>query len=139
LRKPIIIPNKPSEEYCSSIINAMETNIPFKFNGNYLQTDRSHITNLLNECCVETPVVTDSQGFHYERGFKLPPVCQALNMSNVMVQQAAVKGALQRDKELIYHAALLDPNTASSCSPAEIRKMIEKMFEANKEYLKYFE
>ena len=58
-----------------------------------------------------------------ESGFDLPPVCQGLCMSNVMMQQAAVKGALQRDKELIYHAALLDPNAASSCSPAEIRKI----------------
>ncbi len=139
LRKPVIIPEQPSEEYCSSILNAMETNEPFRFNGNYLQTDGSHITNLLKECCVETPVVADSSGFHPESGFELPLVCQALNMSNVMVQQAAVKGALQRDKELIYHAALLDPNAASSCSPAEIRRMVNKMFEANKKYLTYFE
>ena len=104
-----------------------------------MQKDGRHITNLLKECCVETPVIADSNGFHPESGFELPPVCQALNMSNIMVQQAAVKGALKRDKELIYHAALLDPNAASSCSQMEIRKMINKMFEANKEYLAYFE
>lgn len=139
LRKPVVIPDQPSEEYCSSIIHAMETNEPFRFNGNYLQTDESHITNLLKECCVETPVIADCNGFHPESGFELPPVCQALNMSNVMVQQAAVLGALQRDKKLIYHAVLLDPNTASSCSPAEIKRIVEKMFEANKEHLTYFE
>ncbi|MHA1112173.1 MAG: family 4 glycosyl hydrolase [Promethearchaeota archaeon] len=139
LRKPIIIPEQPSDEYCSSIINAMETNEPFRFNGNYMQTDGTNITNLLKECCVETPIIADSMGFHPESGFELPPVCQALNLSNVVVQNTAVMGALQRDKELIYHAALLDPNAASSCSPAEIRKMVDKLFEANKEYLTYFE
>ncbi|MBA7592869.1 Alpha-galactosidase [subsurface metagenome] len=56
-----------------------------------------------------------------------------------MVQKAAVEGALELDREKIYHAVLLDPNTASVCSPKEIREMVDDMFDAEKEWLPHFE
>jgi alpha-galactosidase len=87
---------------------------------------------------VEVPVFSDSHGLHPQGGIELPSVCQALNMSNIMVQKAAVEGALNLDKESIYHAVLLDPNTASVCSPQEVREMVEDMFEAEKEWPSHF-
>ena len=55
-----------------------------------------------------------------------------------MVQQAAVEGALELDREKIYHAILLDPNTASVCSPKEIREMVDELFAAEKKWLPQF-
>jgi len=137
-RKSIKLKTRPSDEYCSHIINAIETHKPYGFNGNVMNKDGGLITNLPKGCCVELPVFADGQGLHPQGGIELPTVCQALNISNVMVQKAAVEGALELDKEKIYHAVLLDPNTASVCSPAEVRDMVEEMFEAEKKWLPQF-
>lgn len=131
----LIMKKEISDEYCSNIINALETGTPFVFNGNVINKNQGLITNLPNGCCVEVPILADFQGLHPQGGIELPSICQGLCMSNIMVQQAAVKGALTLNKELIYHAALLDPNTASVCSPEEIRMMIDDLFEAEKKWI----
>nr|MDO8110080.1 hypothetical protein [Candidatus Sigynarchaeota archaeon] len=128
----------PSAEYASNIINAIESNVPFKFYGNILNKNHSFIKNLPADGCVEVPIFVDYHGLHPQGGIELPTVCAALNTSNIMVQKAAVEGALARDKEKVYHAVLLDPNTASVCSPEEIRSMVDEMFKANAKFLKYF-
>ncbi len=138
-RKKLIPKRIPSNEYVSHIINAMETDIPFRFNGNVMNKNGSLITNLPKDCCVEVPVFADYQGLHPQGGITLPTICQALCTSNVMVQKAAVEGQLMLDKEKIYHAVLLDPNTASVCSPKEVRGMVDEMFEAEKRWLPQFE
>jgi alpha-galactosidase len=134
----LIMKKEISDEYCSNIINALETGTLFTFNGNVMNKGQGLITNLPNGCCVEVPIVADSQGLHPQGGIELPPVCQALCMSNIMVQQAAVKGALTLNKELIYHAVLLDPNTASKCCPEEIRMMVDDLLEAEKKWIPKF-
>lgn len=129
---------KPSGEYASYIINAMETNNPFRFNGNVINKAGELITNLPEGCCVEVPVIADHHGLHPQGGIILPTICQALCMSNIMVQKAAVEGALELNREKIYHAVLLDPNTASVCSPIEIREMVDEMFVAEAKWLPQF-
>ncbi|TFG28209.1 MAG: alpha-glucosidase/alpha-galactosidase [Promethearchaeota archaeon] len=137
-RKDLKLKKRHSGEYASYIINAIETNIPFIFNGNVINKQGGLITNLPKECCVEVPVTADSQGLHPQGGIELPTVCQALCISNIMVQKAAVEGALALDREKIYHAVLLDPNTASVCSPMEVREMVDDMFEAEAKWLPHF-
>jgi len=130
--------DRPTTEYASHIINAMETNYPFRFNGNVLNKGGGLITNLPIGCCVEVPVFADSQGLHPQGGITLPTICQALCISNIMVQKAAVEGALELNREKIYHAVLLDPNTASVCSPIEVREMVDELFEAEAKWLPQF-
>jgi len=137
-RKKARLKKGASHEYAAHIINAMETNEAYGFNGNVINKEGALITNLPKGCCVEVPVFADSHGLHPQGGIELPTVCQALNMSNIMVQKAAIEGALNLDKESIYHAVLLDPNTASVCSPQEVREMVEEMFEAEKKWLPHF-
>ncbi|MBD3188355.1 alpha-glucosidase/alpha-galactosidase [Candidatus Bathyarchaeota archaeon] len=127
-----------SSEYCAHVINAIETNSPFRFNGNIMNHNASFITNLPRGCCVEVPIFVDTGGLHPEGGISLPIQCQALCMSNIMVQKATVEGFLERDKEKIYHAVMLDPNTASICSPGEIREMVSEMFESQERWLPGF-
>ena len=45
---------------------------------------------------------------------------------------------LERSKEAAVHALMLDPLTSAVCSTAEIRKMTEELFEAEREYLPDF-
>ncbi|MHA1945109.1 MAG: family 4 glycosyl hydrolase [Candidatus Hodarchaeales archaeon] len=127
----------PSWEYAPLIINAMESTTPVRVNGNVM--NKGYITNLPPNCCVEVPVFFDSLGAHPQGGIELPTVCQALCTSNIMVQKSAVEGALDLDREKIYHAILLDPNTASICSPSEIRTMTDELFEAEKKWLPQFD
>jgi alpha-galactosidase len=137
-RKKLKFKKRHSGEYASYIMNAIETNKPFMFNGNVINKEGGLITNLPKDCCVEVPVAADSQGLHPQGGIELPTVCQALCISNIMVQKAAVEGALTLDREKIYHAVLLDPNTASVCSPKEIRDMVNDMFDAEAKWLPQF-
>jgi alpha-galactosidase len=128
----------PTGEYGPFIINAMETGEPFGFNGNVINKEGGLITNLPKGCCVEVPIFADSHGLHPQGGIVLPTICQALCISNIMVQKAAVEGALERDREKIYHAILLDPNTASVCSTTQIYEMVEEMFDAEAKWIPKF-
>ncbi|MFX0101179.1 MAG: hypothetical protein ACFFCS_16510 [Candidatus Hodarchaeota archaeon] len=130
--------NRPSSEYGSHILNAIESNTYFRFNGNVENKNGALITNLPKGCCVEVPVFVDAWGLHPEGGIELPTACQALCLSNIMVQKAAVEGYIEKSKEKVYHSVLLDPNTASICSPEEIREMVDEMFEAQKKWLPKF-
>jgi alpha-galactosidase len=139
IKEPVLnLKKKPSTEFASHILNAMETDKPFGFNGNVINKEQSLITNLPEGCCVEVPVFADIQGLHPQGGIELPTICQALCISNVLVQKATVEGALELDREKIFHAVMLDPNTASVCSPQEIRDMVDEMFEKEAKWLPKF-
>jgi alpha-galactosidase len=137
-RNKLKLKNEASDEYASHIINAIETSKLFRFNGNVINKQGAFITNLPGNCCVEVPIFVDHHGIHPQGGIELPTVCQALCISNIMVQKAAVEGVLELDREKIYHAILLDPNTASICSPGEVRDMVDDLFEAEKQWLPKF-
>jgi len=137
-RKKIPYKSTSTDEYAAYIINAIETDKPFGFNGNVINKEGGLITNLPEGCCVEVPTFADSHGLHPQGGIKLPTICQALCMSNIMVQKAAVEGALELNREKIYHAILLDPNTASVCSPSEVREMVDEMFQAEAKWIPKF-
>ena len=51
-----------SVEYCSYILEALETGKPFRFNGNVMNDGL--IANLPRDCCVEVPVYADRLGVH---------------------------------------------------------------------------
>ena len=126
-----------SAEYCSHIIEALETGEVFRFNGN-VRND-GYITNLPNGCCVEVPIYADRTGLHPTVVGDLPPQCAALNMTNVLVQGLAVQAALAGDVELVMQAVALDPLTAAVLTLKEIRDMTAEMLEAEKKYLPQFE
>jgi alpha-galactosidase len=126
-----------SVEYCSYILEARETNAPFRLQGN-VRND-GYITNLPDGCCVEVPVFVDSHGLHPARIGDLPPQCAALNQSNVTVQSLAAQGSFQKDPELVMHAIAMDPLTSSVCTLDEIRRMTSEMLEAERQWLPQFE
>ena len=126
-----------SVEYCSYIIEAMATDVPFRLNGN-VRND-GYIDNLPYGCCVEVPVFVDGQGLHPVRVGDLPPQCAALNQSNVTVQGLAAEAAVSGDPELAMQALAMDPLTSAVCTLAEIRQMTTEMLEAESEWLPQFE
>ena len=122
-----------SHEFCTYILNACETNVPYAFNGNVPNTGL--ITNLPGNAVVEVPILVDAMGLHPCHVGDLPPALAALNRSNLNVQELAVQGFIQGDRELIHRAVKLDPLTASLLTLDEIDRMVDEMFAADAQYI----
>jgi alpha-galactosidase len=125
-----------SVEYCSYILEALETGKTFKFQGN-VRND-GFITNLPDGCCAEVPVFADKQGLHPVRVGNLPPQCAALNLMNVNVQGLAVEAAVTGDPELAMAACAIDPLTSACLTLRQIREMVAEMLEAEAQWLPQF-
>ncbi|MBN1126733.1 MAG: alpha-galactosidase [Sedimentisphaerales bacterium] len=125
-----------SVEYCSYILEAMETDKIFKLQGNV--RNEGYIVNLPEGCCVEVPVYVDRRGLHPVRVGALPTQLAALNQSNVTVQTLAAEAALTGDPEMAMQACAMDPLTSACCTLKEIRDMTAEMLEAEAEWLPQF-
>jgi len=126
-----------SKEYCTYILEALETDKIFKFSGNVMNS--GYIQNLPQDACVEVPVFADKMGLHPTVVGALPSHLAAMNQSNITVQSLAVEAALYCDPELAFWAIALDPLTAGVLSLKEIREMVSEMFEAEAKWLPQFE
>ncbi len=127
-----------SHEYGSRIIEAMETNIPFKFGGNVLNTG-GLISNLPEKACVEVPCLVDRNGILPCYIGELPEQLAALNRTNINTQLLTIEAAVTRKKEYIYQAALLDPHTAAELSIDDIVSMCDDLIEAHGSWLPKYE
>lgn len=120
-----------SHEYGSYIIHACETNEQTVIYGNV--PNRNLITNLTEGCCVEVPCLVDRNGIQPVRIGALPPQLAALCQSNIAVQDLTVEAALTAKREHIYHAVMMDPNTASILTLEQIWDMCDELIEAHQE------
>jgi len=125
--------HRRTNEYASYIMEAMETNKPFKIGGNVLNTGL--ITNLPKEACVEVPCLVDASGVTPTFVGDLPEQCAALNRTNINVQLLTIQAALTQKKEYIYHAAMLDPHTSSELSLDDIKSLCDDLIEAHGDWL----
>ncbi len=126
-----------SVEYCSYILEAITTGVPFKLMGN-VRND-GYISNLPDGCCVEVPTYADGTGLHPTHIGALPPQCAAACMTNVIVQSLCAEAALSGDPEHLVHALALDPLTGAVCTLKEVRDMATEMLEELRPYLPQFE
>ncbi len=144
------VDTKRTHEYCSFILNAMETNTPYLMNGNVQNTlGRSTqlnggqgsllISNLPPNCSVEVPILVDGSGLRPCAVGDLPEPCAAINRTNVNVQALALEGALTGDKEMIYRAVQMDPLTSALLPLNRIRQMVDELFAAEAAYLPQFQ
>jgi alpha-galactosidase len=125
-----------SHEYGPRIIEAIETDAPFHFQGNRI--NRGAIANLPADACVEGPMYADGGGLHPVIVGELPTVLAALNLTNINVQRLTVEAA-SGDPEAVVHACAMDPLTAAVLTLREIRQMASEMLEALREWLPQFE
>ena len=123
-----------SHEYASRIMEAVVTNTPYQIGGNVVNTGR-YITNLPDEACVEVPCLVNGTGIHPCYVGALPVQCAAMNMTNVNVQLLTIEAAHTHKREHVYQAAMLDPHTGSELDIDTIKKMVDELLEAHKEYL----
>jgi len=125
-----------SREYTVEIIDAVETNVPYRFNGNVMNTGL--ITNLPQGCCVEVPCLVDGMGIHPCHVGDLPPQCASLNRMRIAGDELAVKGALARDRKMIEQAIALDPLTATALTLDQVHDMVEELFAGQAPYIDAF-
>jgi len=124
-------------EYAANIFNAyFGDNTMYHFNGNV--RNFGLIENLPYGCCVEVPVLASKRGLEPIHVGKLPPQLAALNNVSASCEELAVEGALEGDPRKIYYSCLYDPLTATMCSMQEIEEMVQRLFEANKDWLPNF-
>ncbi|RKN83754.1 alpha-glucosidase/alpha-galactosidase [Paenibacillus ginsengarvi] len=122
-----------SHEYISYILDAIETDTPFKFGGNVMNTGL--IENLPREACVEVACIADSSGVTPTYAGVLPPQCAALNRTNINTQLLTIEAAITQKKEHIYQAALLDPHTSAELSIDDIVAMCDELIERHGSWL----
>jgi len=137
--EPFIRPDEPvSIEYASRIINAVETNRPYVFNGNVHNRGGALISNLPGDSCVEVPCVADAMGIHPTAVGDLPPQIAALIRTNVNVQDLTVRAIMDRSRDHVYHAAMLDPNTAATLTLPKIHDLVDEMIAAHGDLMPHY-
>ncbi|MCM1988671.1 alpha-glucosidase/alpha-galactosidase [Oceanirhabdus seepicola] len=129
--------HKRTTEYASYIMEAMETDSPYKIGGNVLNTGL--ITNLPNDAVVEVPCMVDRNGVMPCYIGDLPQQLAALNRTNINTQLLTIEAALTGKKEYIYQAAMLDPHTSAELSIADICSLCDDLIEAHGDWLPKFE
>jgi alpha-galactosidase len=118
-----------SHEYASYIMEAIVTDRPCHIGGNVI--NQGLIPNLPAKACVEVPCLVDRNGVQGCQVGDLPEQLAALNRSNINVQLLTIEAALTRRKEAIYHAAMVDPHTASELTLDQIRKLCDELIKAH--------
>ncbi len=129
--------HKRTTEYASYIMEAMETDIPYKIGGNVLNSGL--ITNLPNDAVVEVPCMVDRSGVTPCYIGDLPQQLAALNRTNINTQLLTIEAALLGKKEYIYQAAMLDPHTSAELSIDDIRSLCDDLIEVHGDWLPKFD
>ena len=122
-----------SMEYGAGIIHSLETGEPRVVYGNV--PNRGLISNLPDDCCVEVASSVDARGIVPQPVGKLPPQLAALIQTNVNVQALTVEAALTGRHDHIYHAAMLDPRTASELNLQQIWELVDDLLLAHRDVL----
>lgn len=125
-------------EYAASIFNAtIGDGTMFEFNGNV--PNYGLIDNLPQGCCVEVPVIASKRGLDAIHVGPFPPQLALLNNISARCEEMAVEGCITGNPEMVFHACCFDPLTSAVLSLAEIKSMVNEMFEANADWLTTFE
>ena len=130
-----------SWEYASWIIEAREKNQPFRIHGNVMNQHYGAgpiIANLPTDGCVEVACMVDANGVQPTVYGYLPPQLAALCDANMRFFDLGAEAAIMQSVELAEYALMLDPLTSAVCCPAEIKKMTQELFRAEKKFLKGF-
>jgi alpha-galactosidase len=124
---------EPTSELASEVIRAMETDVPHRISANV--RNAGLIEGLPDAACVEVPAFVDGKGVHPERVGRIPPQCLALNRTFLNVVELTVVAALEQRRDLVYQAALLDPNTAATLPTARIVELCDELIDAHGELM----
>ena len=124
-------------EYAAYIFNAtIGDGALYEFNGNV--RNFGLIDNLPEGCCVEVPVLASKRGLTPMHVGQLPEHLAVLINTSARCEELAVEAAITGDPRKVFHAICFDPLTSAVLSLDEIKKMVDEMFAANKQWLPQF-
>jgi len=123
----------PTDELASQFIHSRETGTAREIYVN-VRND-GLIASLPPQCCVEVPCDVGADGAKPRPVGELPAQLAALNRTFLNVVELTVRAALDGDREHVYQAALLDPNTAATLTTAQTIAMCDDLLAAHKELL----
>ena len=124
-------------EYAAYIFNAtIGDGTLFEFNGNV--RNFGLIDNLPEGCCVEVPVLASKRGLNPMHAGPLPEHLAILVNTSARCEELAVEAAITGDPRKVFHAICFDPLTSAVLSLEEIKKMVDEMLEANRQWLPQF-
>jgi alpha-galactosidase len=124
---------EPMSELASEVIHSIETGEPRRIYVNV--RNGGLIDGYPEDCTVEVPCLVDGNGVQPIRVGSLPPQITALNRTYLNVAELTVRAVLEGDRRHVYHAAMLDPNTAASLTLDQIRSMCDDLIEAHGELI----
>lgn len=127
------IPLERGYEYASDIIEAHTFDRKKVVYASVRNTGL--IPNLPQTGVVEVATLVDKRGFMPTYFGNLPEQCAALCRSNMAVFELCVNGILNKDRESVIHAMMMDPLSAAACSLTEIRAMAEELLVAERRFI----
>jgi alpha-galactosidase len=129
------LPLRRSHEYASDIVEAIAFNRPKVIYGNVRNTG---LIGNLPDGCVEVACLVDGRGVQPTHAGTLPEQLAAQNRVHMAVHTLVTEALLTGNKQAARYALMIDPLTAAVCSPAEISRLFDEMWEAQAAYLERF-
>jgi len=87
------------------------------------------------ELGVEVACMVDRNGVQPTHVGPLPEQCAAMNVTNINTQILTVEAALNRRKDTLYQAAMLDPHTLAELTLDQIVALCDDLIEAHGDML----
>ncbi|UWR13418.1 alpha-glucosidase/alpha-galactosidase [Sulfitobacter mediterraneus] len=122
-----------TDEHASWILEALETGRVYR--GHFNVKNGGIITNLPEDCIIESPGFVDRFGINMVEGIELPAACAATCMASINVQRMSVQAAMTGDVTLLKQAVLHDPLVGAICTPDEVWQMVDELLVAQAEWL----
>jgi len=132
-KKGKLPPYQRSVEYGSRIIHAMVTNEPCRIYANV--PNRGLISNLPEFSAVEVAALVDRNGVQPCHYGALPTHLAALCQMNISVYQMAVEAILQKNRQRVYQALMMDPVTHSMLTLDQMESLADELIAKHKKYL----
>ena len=118
-----------NDELASQFVLALETGRETELYGNV--RNEGLIDGLPEDACIEVPVVAGAGGVRPQPFGRLPVQCLALNRTFLNVVELTVRAAVEGSRDLVYQAALLDPNAGATLTTRQTIDMVDELLEAH--------
>lgn len=126
---------KRSNDYGVQIIESIINDNPREVYCNV--RNEGSIANLPSNAVVEVPCMVRRSGVLPTRVGALPPHLAGLMRTNISVQELTVRAALEKRRDYVYHAVMLDPHTAAELPLDNIRQMVDELLDAHSDFLEW--
>ena len=120
-----------SNEYAPALIAARESNSDWVFQANVMNDGL--IGNLSAGMCVEVPCAVSRGNVTPVRVGRLPAAPAALCQQGLTVQELTVEAVLQRNRDLLCQAVMMDPQASALLTVRSMWELVDDLCKAHPE------